>query len=732
MPTISLISPDSMSIGFLAPEFIPEDRDEFYLRDEQAGALEVRALRSDEIDRLVLNHNRAESWETVLVSAVFNPDCIRDSYFKGLVRIGALSRAMLETDGLRLPTGITNSRIVNCDIGDEAAVHDVRLAAHCIIGDRAMLWDIGKLRTTPCAKFGCGHVKQGETGKHRLRLRLMNETGGREALPFEGMIAADACLFANFRDEIAFQKKLAEMTQHAGDPRRGLYSTIGSECAIRHTRFLVDVKIGPSCSITGANRVSNVTIKSTAEEPVTIGEGTMAENGIVGRGCSILRGSRAANFILCDNSRLDYGTRFVHSILGENSTIAGGEIQHNLIFAGHEQHHSSSFLIAANIMGQSNGAAGTIIGSNHNSRSVDGEIRANRGFWPGLCVSLKHSSRFASYTLLAKGDYPAELDLPLPFSLVSNNAAANRLEIMPAYWWRHNMYALVRNSLKYGDRDARKVKAQHLEFDFLAPDTVEEIIKARRLLERWTAQAALRGNPKAAEGRTDDNIRVLGRDILTNHPSHTKAPEIHAEKVEKSHRPAVIIGAEQGYRAYEEMLQYYAMRTLIDCLTENPELTFSSMASGFTGNRIQAWTNLGGQIVPTEAVDELRRDIVTGTLDSWHTVHERYDTLWQTYPLEKHRHAWATLCELLGNENPTKEQWNMALGKVEEIQKFVFTEVYRTRKKDDDDPFRQATYGNIEEMRMIVPKAEENEFVLKMQRETEEFGRRVEGVRRRG
>jgi len=294
------------------------------------------------------------------------------------------------------------------------------------------------------------------------------------------------------------------------------------------------------------------------------------------------------------------------------------------------------------------------------------------------------------------------------------------------------MYALVRNSLKYGDRDARKVKAQHLEFDFLAPDTVEEIIKARRLLERWTAQAALRGNPKAAEGRTDDNIRVLGRDILTNHPSPTKAPEIHAEKVEKSHRPAVIIGAEQGYRAYEEMLQYYAMRTLIDCLTENPELTFSSMASGFTGNRIQAWTNLGGQIVPTEAVDELRRDIVTGTLDSWHTVHERYDTLWQTYPLEKHRHAWATLCELLGSGNPTKEQWDMALGKVEEIQKFVFTEVYRTRKKDDDDPFRQATYGNMEEMRVIVPKAEENEFVLKMQRETEEFGRRVEGVRRRG
>ena len=83
MTTITLLPRESYSHGFLAPEFIPEGRDEFYLREEQAGAREVRALRSSEIDRLVRNRNRAESWETVLVSAAFNPDCIRDSFFQG-------------------------------------------------------------------------------------------------------------------------------------------------------------------------------------------------------------------------------------------------------------------------------------------------------------------------------------------------------------------------------------------------------------------------------------------------------------------------------------------------------------------------------------------------------------------------------------------------------------------------------------------------------------------------
>ena len=83
-------------------------------------------------------------------------------------------------------------------------------------------------------------------------------------------------------------------------------------------------------------------------------------------------------------------------------------------------------------MGQSNIAAGATIGSNHNSRAADGEIQAGRGFWPGLCVSLKHNSKFASFTIIAKGDFPAELNIPIPFSLVSNDIANDQLVIMPA------------------------------------------------------------------------------------------------------------------------------------------------------------------------------------------------------------------------------------------------------------------------------------------------------------
>jgi hypothetical protein len=134
--------------------------------------------------------------------------------------------------------------------------------------------------------------------------------------------------------------------------------------------------------------------------------------------------------------------------------------------------------------GQSNIAAGATIGSNHNSRSADGEIVAGRGFWPGLCVSLKHNSSFASFTIIAKGDYPAELKIPIPFCLVSNDVTNNKLVVMPGYWFLYNMYALERNAWKYRDRDKRTQKIQLIEYDYLAPDTINELFDALIFLEK--------------------------------------------------------------------------------------------------------------------------------------------------------------------------------------------------------------------------------------------------------
>ena len=75
--------------------------------------------------------------------------------------------------------------------------------------------------------------------------------------------------------------------------------------------------------------------------------------------------------------------------------------------------------------------------------------------------------------MIAKGDYPYELHIPFPFSLVSNQADTNELTILPGYWFMYNLYALARNSEKYKARDQRIDRSIYLEYDYLAPDTVK-------------------------------------------------------------------------------------------------------------------------------------------------------------------------------------------------------------------------------------------------------------------
>src|SRR5205085_768420 len=249
-------------------------------------------------------------------------------------------------------------------------------------------------------------------------------------------------------------------------------------------KIIKDVLIGSDAYLKGANKLKNLTIKSDEDRTSQIGEGCEIVNGIIGYGCRIFYGVKAVRFVMASHSQLKYGARLLNSYLGHNSTISCCEVLNSLIFPAHEQHHNNSFLCAALVMGQSNMAAGATIGSNHNSRGGDGEIIAGRGFWPGLCVSLKHNSKFASFTIMAKGDFPAELNIAVPFSLVSNDVANDQLVVMPAYWFIYNMYALERNAQKYVDRDKRPTKTQFIEYDYLAPDTINEIFSALAVLQQ--------------------------------------------------------------------------------------------------------------------------------------------------------------------------------------------------------------------------------------------------------
>jgi hypothetical protein len=398
-------------------------------------------------------------------------------------------------------------------------------------------------------------------------------------------------------------------------------------------------------------------------------------------------------------------------VLGDNSTVSCCEILNNLIFPVHEQHHNNSFLIASLIQGMSNMAAAATIGSNHNSRANDGELRAKRGFWPGLAVSLKHPSCFASYVIIAKGEYPLELNMPMPFSLVNNNFHKNRLEVVPAYFWIHNLYALERNSWKARERDKRKVKNQRIETDYLAPDTAEEIIAALSLLDGWLGEAG------------------YSPEDMTGNKWNADIKLIPCRNLESGKRGQVIIKPFRAIAAYRQMLHYYAVKTIAAFFDTQLNLDFRGLCDLLdSAERVTDWVNIGGQIVPAYRVDELRKNIGEGKYTGWDEIHRVYD-YWDTlYPLDKSRHAWAVLALLRSNHTPDAAVLKKEFATALETRRWIDRQIHETRAKDYRNPLKRTMYRNHAEMEQVLGKTSDNAFIRLAHREGGVFKEMIERV----
>ncbi|MCF7975993.1 MAG: DUF4954 family protein [Phycisphaerae bacterium] len=712
--------------AWIPPEHLAEGQTPETVRFEQSGrdAAQYRPLTSAEIQRLTDQGNQAADWTQVLVSDPFDAACLRHNEFYGLVRLGRMQQGALTHQGMALPTGIFQSRIESCDLGHDMAIHDVSYLGHVLVGDRVILFQCGEIRTTCCAKFGTSQIKPGDAREAFARIHVMNEAGARGIGLFRGVLPADAMLWARSRSHPDLMARLETLTCDLEDRRCGVYSEIQSQCVIKHTRQLINVKLGPCTEVIGADRLEEVTLCGTEAEPVTVADSVTLRQGQVGPGCLIRQGVHAELFCLGAYVTLECGARLRHTVVGDNSSIAGCEVLHSLIFPGHRQQHSSSFLTASCLMGQTNVAAGAIIGSNHNSRANDSELCAGRGFWPGLCSSVKHPSRFASFVLLAKGDFPHELNITLPFSLVINDPAKDQLKVMPAYWWRYNMYALARNAVKFRERDLRQHPGQAIEYHVLAPDTIGEIQQARAALEVWVAQAHLR-----ALGRVETDIETLsskGQHLLSQATVSAPDMDVTARGLEHALRSTVILHAFEGYHAYGEMLLHYGVIHLMEFLQWHGGGSLEAMVKALSGGATGDWANLGGQLMPVQEVQRLQDDICSSTLTSWSEVHDRYEALWKAYPLVKQQHAYATLCDVLGVETLDHAHWYYALDQSMVIQKSLCDRVQSSRQRDFENPFMQALFESPEEMRAVMGHLEDNAFIQEVRAQTEVYATQVQ------
>jgi len=729
-----------LGYDFIPAEYLPEGKDEYYLRNEQhKPGTAYRNLTLDEVEELKKNGNNADDWSMVVVTDSFLPELIHHCNFFGMVRIGTLEPYYLEFHNLRRPVGLYNSTIISCDIGNNVVIDNVSYLSHYIIGNDVIIINVNEIGATDHAKFGNGILKEGEPESIRIKLEVCNENGGRSIIPFDGMLPGDAWLFCRFRDDSLLQDKLQSFCDKESDRRRGFYGTIGDRTVIKNCKIIKDVNIGSDAYLKGANKLKNLTIHSSAQSYTQIGEGCELVNGIIGNGCRIFYGVKAVRFILASNSQLKYGARLINSYLGNNSTISCCEVLNSLIFPAHEQHHNNSFLCASLLMGQTNMAAGATVGSNHNSRGADGELIAGRGFWPGLCVSVKHNSRFASFIIMAKGDYPAELDIPLPFSLVSNDVSRDELIVMPAYWFLHNMYALARNAWKYGDRDKRPEKIQLLEYDYLAPDSIHELAIAIERLELIAGRSWTRHQIETLQNKGDEThllnllsddaaCIIQGRKMLQGNDDLLDPVPFLAEGFENSSRKVRIIKLVKGYRVYRELIIHYAIEQIMLNIKSGEFKSLDDFQQTLPdNNKAETWVNAGGQLIKRSSLDKLLAGIRKDRIKGWNDIHHFYMEEAENYPADKLYHALDILRLVHGIsiKKINRREFEILLRQSVSTAEWISTGIYNSRQKDYLNPFRKMVYENQAEMDQVIGKLDENSFIKNQEQVFKDYQFRV-------
>ncbi|MBR4158884.1 MAG: DUF4954 family protein, partial [Spirochaetia bacterium] len=420
---------------------------------------------------------------------------------------------------------------------------------------------------------------------------------------------------------------------------------------IENTKAVRSVKLGRRGIISGAVRVEECVIASSSSSRTSIGDNAIVKRSFIGNGVNIESGAFVEQCFLDKKVTIKQYARVIQSAVGSNSTIACGEVQNCFLAPLHEQHHNSSFLIAADIGGQCNIASGANLGSNHNSRANDGEMVAGRGFWAGLSTSVKYCSYFAPFTLLAKSSFAYELDIKLPFALVSDNVKANTLDVMPAYWWRHNMYALFRNNWKFQKRLGKE--GEGIEYQFMAPDTAEEIQKALELLKAYKKK-------------------------------------IPAHDLENSSRKVQILGIDEGIKAYKEMLLWYGVYTVLAWL-KRPGVK----ADKYKDIPVDAskgtwgWTNVCGHLVCNVDLKQLVQDIEKGDFISWDDVEERFERFDLEYPKTRFAHALHSLAVLYGKKQFDQDMLDKINKDYEKLSEKIKKQIIATRTKDFENKFRK-------------------------------------------
>ncbi len=194
----------------------------------------------------------------------------------------------------------------------------------------------------------------------------------------------------------------------------------------------------------------------------------------------------------------------------------------------------------------------------------------------------------------------------------------------------------------------------------------------------------------------------------------------------------MILKPVKAYKEYRKIVKYFAARSLMEYCSAHKikKLSASVVQKIMAIDLYTKWTNAGGQIIPSKKVDELCAKIKAKKINSWQAVHAFYDACQESYGDWKARYSIYLLEQLYSRkiQDFTKDIFKDIIADVTVVSNDMLSDSYYSRKKDYDDPFRQMTYGDEEEMTAVLGSLNDNSFLRDLKAQTALFNERLNSL----
>lgn len=530
-----------------------------------------RKLTEDEISTLQANSCWAEDWQRIEVSEDFEPRFFHRVMFYGDIRLGAFTDNVEVSRGFMKHSGVNNATLRNVTIGNNCLIENISgYINNYTIGDDCIISNVCTMETTDGATYGEGNL-----------ISVLNEVGEGNLILFHGLTSQVAALMVKHFHNRPLKDTIRRLIREEIERTAPDMAAIGNRVKIVNTKEITNTVIYDDCEIAGAARLSDCTLMSNSNASVYIGTGVICENSIIGDGSSIINSVKMQDCFVGEACKLSNGFTAAGSVFFANSYMANGEACAAFCGPFTASHHKSSLLIGGQFSFYNAGSATNF--SNHAYKMGPmhyGTLERGSKTASGAYILMPaHIGAFS--VCFGKLMYHPDTRC-IPFSYLI--AYGDTMYLSPGR--NLTTVGLYRDIRKWPKRDIRPLSKHRsiVNFDWLSPFSVNEVIQGKAILERL----------REASG---DNVSTYNYHMYVINAASLRMGISHYDMALRIYMGAVVKRVLKRYGAVEPPA--------------------STIGEG-------AWSDLSGLLLPESEEQRLIEQIKDGTLDDVQSIIDEF------------------------------------------------------------------------------------------------------------